>query len=734
MSTRSSTYNLVPPFIDPESVIRARRRNLGDPSLLLDFEKINMNPNNVQGPPPAVLPPQNHNGSSRLNFQMPAPDLRTMEELCQPTMNGRGGPIAPVNIQATDFGLKNHMIQQEMASKFLSKYFPPSMVTKLRNDISNFRQLSDESLFEAWEPGGTFMKRRPKERYDLIENITAHDNDWDTSAQRGESSSSSTSCSEIATLAQQTVEIRKDMLQMFRSNQQVNYVTPSCETCGCPYSYYECQAVGGYTQDVYATTGNYNSSGNAYQPQGDPGPSVSLLPLSSSSKEVEREPETITDQIPISPSSSPFGLPKRNPHQPPIPYPSRFNKEKLQDKSDIQVHKFFQMFKKLHFNISLAEALALMPKYHKMLKDLLSDKQKLLGLANTSLTKNCSAVLLKKLLEKLRDPRKFLIPCDFHELDKCMALADLGASINLMPLSVWKKLMLPELVPTRITLELANRSIAYPAGIAKDVFVQVGKFTFPADFVVVDYDIDPRVPLILRRPFLRTARALVDVYGEELILRDNDEKMIFHADSTSKHPQKHGNDGSTTSPFDSSPSLTPFETSDSLLKEFTDELALLDPFPPGNEEDNFNPEVDLREIEYLLNQDPSTDSSPKTGIDIIDPILERFTDEPALVYSSPSGDDDDDDCRSLFLQNILDLYFKHFKLPEDVVNRILQVVLDLQHFKSSLCIFAATSSSAILCISTIDNFVHQIIKFQSILITSRFEKSLPRAVAQSPGL
>nr|GEY44603.1 reverse transcriptase domain-containing protein [Tanacetum cinerariifolium] len=93
-----------------------------------------------------------------------------------------------------------------------------------------------------------------------------------------------------------------------------------------------------------------------------------------------------------------------------------------------------------------------------------------------------------------------------------------------------------------MTLELATRSIAYPAGIAKDVFVQVGKFTFPVDFIVVDYDVDPRVPLILGRPFLRTARALVDVHEEELILRDGDEKLIFHADSTPKHPHKHGNE------------------------------------------------------------------------------------------------------------------------------------------------------------------------------------------------
>ncbi|GJY00848.1 reverse transcriptase domain-containing protein [Tanacetum coccineum] len=116
------------------------------------------------------------------------------------------------------------------------------------------------------------------------------------------------------------------------------------------------------------------------------------------------------------------------------------------------------MFKKLHFNISFAKALAQMPKYAKMLKDLLTNKDKLLELANTPLNENCSAVLLKKLPEKLGDPRKFLIPCDFSEFEECLALADLGASINLMPLSVWKKLMLPELTPTRMTLELANDS------------------------------------------------------------------------------------------------------------------------------------------------------------------------------------------------------------------------------------------------------------------------------------
>nr|GEW38780.1 reverse transcriptase domain-containing protein [Tanacetum cinerariifolium] len=139
------------------------------------------------------------------------------------------------------------------------------------------------------------------------------------------------------------------------------------------------------------------------------------------------------------------------------------------------------------------------------------------------------------------DPGKFLISCEFSEL-KCKALADLGASINLMPLSLWKKLGLPDLILTQMTLELANRAICTPDGIARDVFVPVGKFTFPADFVVVDYESDPIVPIILGRPFLRTARALIDVHGEEIILRDRDERLTLNMKhdtaSYSHHPYR----------------------------------------------------------------------------------------------------------------------------------------------------------------------------------------------------
>nr|GEV97289.1 reverse transcriptase domain-containing protein [Tanacetum cinerariifolium] len=155
-------------------------------------------------------------------------------------------------------------------------------------------------------------------------------------------------------------------------------------------------------------------------------------------------------------------------------------------------NKFFQIFQDLRFDISFADALILMPKFASTIKSLLTNKDKLFELAKIPLNDNCSVMLLKKLRKKLRDPGKFLIPCDFLGLDVCHALADLGESINLMPLSIWKKLSLPELTPTRMTLELADRSITRPKGVAEDVFVKVGKFYFSTDFVVVDFEADPR--------------------------------------------------------------------------------------------------------------------------------------------------------------------------------------------------------------------------------------------------
>nr|GEY37823.1 hypothetical protein [Tanacetum cinerariifolium] len=276
MITRSSARNLFPPLDNPELTIR--RKSRVDPTLLNDFE---MATNGNNDPP--VL------------------DLRTMDELCQPTLNGWVTQSIKVNGVTDDalclylfpHSLTHHSTAwfdrlprnsinkfEQMAKMFLGKYFPPSMVTKLRNEITNFRQRPDESLFEAWEcyklshdrcpnhnmlpvtqidtfyngltlrhhdtinaaAGGTFMKRRPEECYDLIENMTVHHNDWDTFIQRSESSSSITSSSdlEIVALKAKMAEINKNLMKVLQINQQ----------------------------NVYAA-GAYNQGGNSYQTQGN---------------------------------------------------------------------------------------------------------------------------------------------------------------------------------------------------------------------------------------------------------------------------------------------------------------------------------------------------------------------------------------------------------------------------------------------------------------------------------
>nr|GEY70325.1 hypothetical protein [Tanacetum cinerariifolium] len=164
-----------------------------------------------------------------------------------------------------------------------------------------------------------------------------------------------------------------------------------------------------------------------------------------------------------------------------LPFPSRLQKEKHREKDDIFVAKFVEIFRDLHLELSFVDALVHMPKFTPMFKKLLNNKDKLIELTKTPLNENCSAVVLKKLLEKLGDPGRFLIPYDFSKFDNCLALADLGASINLMPLFIWKKLRLPTLNDTKMVLELADRTISKPTGVAENVFVKVGEIDFESE-------------------------------------------------------------------------------------------------------------------------------------------------------------------------------------------------------------------------------------------------------------
>nr|GEY14105.1 reverse transcriptase domain-containing protein [Tanacetum cinerariifolium] len=530
-----------------------------DPTLLIDFEM-----------------------AAKGNGDLPAPDLWTIEELCQPSLNCRGG---------------------------------------------------------------TFMKRRPGECYDLIENITPHHKDWDTSAQWSESSSSITSSSdtEITTLKAEMAKINKNLMRVLQVNQQVKAVTPNCETCGGPHSFNDCPATVGQTHNVYAA-GAYQS--NSYQPQGNrnllsyrldnylgplgntitnpkedlkvittrsgtvyQGP---MIPTSSSSFSSPPTESPILNSEPIvapiiKPVVAPVSASKPN-QRPLIPYPSRLHDQKPRDKANDQREEFFQIFKDLNFNISFAGALILMPKFGPTIKTLLTNKDKLSELAKTPLNKYCST-------------------------------ANLGASINLMPLSVWNKLSLPNLSPMCMTLELADHSISHPVGVAEDVFVKVGTFHFPADFVVVDFDADPRVPLILERSFLKTGRALIDVFEGELTLRVGKEAITFNLDQTSRYSANYNDmtakqinvidmaceeysqevlgfsdviaSGNPTPYYDpivstTSPTLTPFGNSDFLLEEVDACLALEDDATsPEVDQSYVDTEGDILLLEAFLNDDSS---------------------------------------------------------------------------------------------------------------------------------
>nr|GEU81410.1 hypothetical protein [Tanacetum cinerariifolium] len=274
--------------------------------------------------------------------------------------------------------------------------------------------------------------------------------------------------------------------------------------------------------------------------------------------------------------------------KPTIPYPSRLNDQKLCEKATNQMEKFFQIFHDLHFDISFTDALLLMPKFASTIKSLLANKDKLFEFAKVLLNENCSAMLLKKLPEKLRDP---------------------------------------ELTPTRMTLELADRSITRLKGVAEDVFVKMGKFHFLTDFVVVDFEADPRVPLILGRSFLRTGRALIDVYGEEITLRVNDESINFNLDQVMRYSDNYVsrvnviNIASEEVVQDNAKSSNPTLVSESDFYEdpivktslfgesdfFSEEIENFlkeDLIPMEIENSVFDPEGDILFIEKLLNEDP----------------------------------------------------------------------------------------------------------------------------------
>ncbi|GJW52430.1 reverse transcriptase domain-containing protein [Tanacetum coccineum] len=243
-----------------------------------------------------------------------------------------------------------------------------------------------------------------------------------------------------------------------------------------------------------------------------------------------------------------------------LPYPSRVNKEKIREKDDLLALKFMEIFRNLHFELSFADALLHMPKFAPMFRKLLNNKDKILELTKTPVNENCSAVILKTFPEKLGDPG-------------------------------FENLNLQRLTKTKMILELTDRSTSTPIGIAENVFVKVGTFYFLANFVAVDYDADPRVPLILGRPFLRNGKTLIDEYSQEIL---GFSEVLANGNST---PYFEPIVDTT------SPTLTPFEGSDFILEEIEAELSDTS-YKSGIDDAECNPEEDILLLEAILNSEP----------------------------------------------------------------------------------------------------------------------------------
>nr|GFA20703.1 hypothetical protein [Tanacetum cinerariifolium]GFA25967.1 hypothetical protein [Tanacetum cinerariifolium] len=206
------------------------------------------------------------------------------------------------------------------------------------------------------------------------------------------------------------------------------------------------------------------------------------------------------------------------------------------EKEETQQRRFLENLKQLNINISFTEALSQIPKYAKFLKGLLSNKTRFEEACTVTMNERCSVVLLNKLLSKEKDPGSFTIPYDIGHLHINNALADLGASISLMPYTMYEKLGLGESKPMRMSLELTDRSIQYQRGIAKNVLINIDKFIPHIDFVILDMWEDSKILIILGRPFLAIARAMLDVFNKKITLRMGNEEVIFDVDQSIKRP------------------------------------------------------------------------------------------------------------------------------------------------------------------------------------------------------
>nr|GEU72990.1 reverse transcriptase domain-containing protein [Tanacetum cinerariifolium] len=518
-----------------------------------------------------------------------------------------------------------------------------------RNSINTFEQMA--KMFLAWERYKLSIDLCPNHSMLPVTQIDIFYNDL-TLRHRDTINAAAGGTFMKRSLKAEMAKINKNIMRVLQVNQQVKAVTPNCKTYGGPHSFDDCPAIVGNTQNVYAA-GAYQVHedeyrfifrlGNSSRPTIPP-TSSSLPPVVEHEIEVTKDtvhptnngspenvqPPVVQTESPIlntepivapiiEPVASPVSASKPN-QKPSVPYPSRYQDQKLRDKANDQREKFFQIFKDLNFNISFADAFILMPNFGPSIKSLLTNKDKLYELARTPLSKHCSAVLLKKLPEKLGDLGKFLIQCDFPGMVACLALSDLDASINLMPLSVWNKLSLPDLSPTCMTLELTDRSISRLVRVAEDVFVKVGELTLHVGKETITFNLDQTSRYSANYNDMTANRIdVIDMSYEEY-----SQEVLGFFDVIAS--------GNLTPYYDlivstTSPTLTPFGNSDSLLEEVDAFLAL--------EDDPTSSEVDQS---YVDTEGGILPKSDKSSIDE-PPKVELKDLPPHLEYAFLKGDD-----------------------------------------------------------------------------------------------
>nr|GEZ29394.1 reverse transcriptase domain-containing protein [Tanacetum cinerariifolium] len=463
--------------------------------------------------------------------------------------------------------LRSILTWEDLVSKFINQFFPPSKTTYLQNEITNFLRKPNETFNEAWERFKDLVRQCPHHGFSELHQLDTFYNVLNSNDQDALDSAAGGNFLD---------KIPRECLSIIESKSKVRYsrsrTTDSRANTNAPLS----SSLPSNSFDLQQITASLEDKLD-----------IRMNRFKKSLNDMKNS--FITSTAPIKALEEVCVTCGANHSY------NQLVKEKIHEKDDILAAKFMEIFRDLHFELSFSDALAHMPKFAPMFKKLLNNKNKLIELTKTPLNENYSAVVLKWLEEKLGDPGRFLIPCDFSEFDNCLALADLGASINLMPLSIWKKLKLPALKDTKMVLELADRTISKPTGVAENVFVKVGKFYFPADFVVLYFIADPRVPLILGRPFLSTAHAIINVHEREIIIRQDQQSLTIQCGdilSIKKVEQINKID------FIEAGGIN-FESEE--IKNFLND----DSIPFGVEDSSFNMDEDVLFLESLLIKEPS---------------------------------------------------------------------------------------------------------------------------------